>query len=399
MKRTGTRPTRRLENLRAALAAFNLLVWLVLGVEWFFGVRKVPVLANLHDEPELANYPDVSVVVAARDEERAIEESVESLLDQGYPGKLEVVTVDDRSTDRTGEVLASLADRRPELRVIHVEELPGGWLGKNHALHVGAAASNGEWLLFTDADVRFSPRCLRVAVKYARKRGADHLVLFPEVVSGGVLLRSFVACFSLAFMVYQRPWRVSDPRARDHLGVGAFNLLRREVYDQLGGHRRIALRPDDDVRLGKLVKESGFRQEAAFGAGLLDVEWHSSIGGAVKGLTKSIFAGLDYRPELVALSAPLFFLTNVLPFPAALLAGGAARKLSLANVLLVFVVYARQGRYSGTRLPVWYAALHPVGASLLTYAVLRSAVTVLVNGGLEWRGTRYPLKLLKDNRV
>ncbi len=399
MKRSGTRPSRRLENVRTALTAFNLLVWLVLGVEWFFGVRKVPVLANLRDEREPEAHPDISVVVAARDEERAIEESVGSLLDQDYPGKLEVIAVDDRSTDRTGEILTSLSDRRPELRVIHVEELPEGWLGKNHALHVGAAASNGDWLLFTDADVRFSPRCLRAAVKYAEKSSADHLVLFPEVVSGGVLLRSFVTCFSLAFMVYQRPWRVSDPRARDHLGVGAFNLLRREVYESVGGHRKIALRPDDDVRLGKLVKESGFRQEAAFGAGLLDVEWHSSVGGAVKGLTKSIFAGLDYRPELVALSAPLFFLTNVLPFPAALLTGGFARKLSVANVLLVFVVYARQGRYSGTRLPVWYAALHPVGASLLTYAVLRSAVTVLVSGGLEWRGTRYPLKLLKENRI
>ncbi|MGI9050087.1 MAG: glycosyltransferase [Rubrobacteraceae bacterium] len=341
----------------------------------------------------------MSVVVAARDEERAIGEGVDSLLEQDYPGRLDVIAVDDCSTDRTGEILAALAGRRPELRVIHVKDLPEGWLGKNHALHVGASASNGEWLLFTDADVRFSPRCLRLAVAYAVRSGADHLVLFPEIVSGGVLLRSFVASFTLAFMVYQRPWRVRDPRARDHLGVGAFNLLRREVYDEVGGHRKIALRPDDDVRLGKLVKRGGFMQEVAFGTGLLDVEWHSSVGGAIKGLTKSIFAGLDYRPELVALSAPLFFLTNVLPFPAALLTGGAAQKLSGLNVLLIFAVYACQGRYSGSRLPLWYAALHPVGAGLLTYAVVRSAVVVLAGGGLEWRGTRYPLELLKSNRV
>ena len=341
--------------------------------------------------------------MAARDEERSIGEGVGSLLEQDYPGKLEVVVVNDRSTDHTGEVLAALAGwhagRNPKLRVVEVKDLPEGWLGKNNALRVGAEASDGTWVLFTDADVRFSPRCLRLAVAHAVRTNADHLVLFPEIVSNGVLLRSFVASFILAFMVYQKPWRVRDPRARDHLGVGAFNLLRREVYEKIGGHGKIALRPDDDVRLGKLVKMGSFTQEVAFGTGLLEVEWHESVSGAVKGLTKSIFAGLDYRPVLTLSAALLFLMTNVAPFPAALLTKGRARRLSGLNVLLIFSVYACQGRYSGSKLPIWYAALHPVGSSLLTYAVVRSVVAILISDGLEWRGTRYPLEVLKGNRV
>lgn len=248
------------KGILPALVALGFAVQLVVSVGWFRGIRKIPMLNDIEDAPDLGRYPSLSVVVPARNEERAVGESVGSMLHQGYPGDLEVIAVDDRSADRTGEILDRLDAEHPILRVIRVEDLPAGWLGKNHALYVGTVETGGEWVLFTDADVRFSPRCFRRAVECATRNGLDHLTLFPEIVSRGVLLEGFVAIFTLVFLIGQRPWRADDPRAKEHIGIGAFNLLRREVYLKLGTHQAIAMRPDDDLKLDKLVKKHGFKR-------------------------------------------------------------------------------------------------------------------------------------------
>ena len=152
---------------------------------------------------------------------------------------LEVIAVNDRSTDRTGEILDELVTRFPDrLRVLNVESLPGaGW--EDPALYTGAAQATGEWLLFTDADVIFSAGCAEKAVRYAIDDGLDHLTLPPEIVCNGVLLRSFVAAFTLVFEMTQRPWRVSDPQAQEHVGIGAFNLARKAAYETCGTHSAI----------------------------------------------------------------------------------------------------------------------------------------------------------------
>ncbi len=196
-----------------------------------------------------------------------------SVLAQDYPGSLEVVAVDDRSTDHTGDILAGLASVWPDrMRVLRVERLPEGWIGKNHALYLGGEEARGEWLLFTDADVRFAPGCLEDALGYAESERLDHLTLATEIISRGVLLRSFVAAFVLVFEVTQRPWRAADPRAREAVGVGAFNLVRREAYLRAGTHRAIRLRPDDDMRLGRLLKQAAFRPGWSSGR-LQNVRW------------------------------------------------------------------------------------------------------------------------------
>lgn len=353
----------------------------------------------MHDVPEPAVYPHLSVVVAARDEERAVGEAVRSLLAQDYPGPFEVVAVDDRSTDATGAILRSLAASDPRLTVLRVEELPEGWLGKTHAQGLGAGESVGVWILFTDADVRFAPEALRRAVAFAEAHERDHLVLFPEVFSEGVLLRGFVAAFALFFLLALRPWRVRDPKSREFVGVGAFQLVRREAYLASGGHRAVALRPDDDVKLGKVIKAAGFRQDVAFGTGLVVVEWHRSAWGAVRGLEKSIFPGMDYRVGATVLGALVLVLTNVLPFVGVFLGRGSARWSSGGSVALILALYAAQTRFTGARLSFLYGLLHPLSSSLLAYAALRSTRKALRSGGIEWRGTLYPLDELRRNKV
>jgi glycosyltransferase involved in cell wall biosynthesis len=312
---------------------------------------------------------------------------------------LEVIAVNDRSTHGTGEILVELVTRFPDrLRVSKVKSLPGGWLRKTHALYIGAAQAKGEWLLFTDADVIFSGDCADRAVRYAIDNELDHLTLPPEIVCRSVLLRSFVAAFTLVFEMTQRPWQVSDPQAKEHVGIGAFNLIRKDAYETCGTHRAIRMRPDDDMKLAKLLKRHGFRQGVAYGAGLVSVEWHQGLPDAVRGLSKSMFSGLDYRIGATVAGVLVLLLTNVFPV-FGLFSRNMTGTLCRLNILSTFLVYAYRAKHFGDKTPWWYAVLHPFGICVFIYAMLRSASTTLVKGGIEWRGTRYPLKELKDNVI
>jgi cellulose synthase/poly-beta-1,6-N-acetylglucosamine synthase-like glycosyltransferase len=175
-------PGKTIRFLGTLLVVLSSVAWLAAVAGWIRGARRVPVLREAAEvQKPIDRYPSVSVVVAARDEEAGVGAALGSVLDQDYPGSLEVVAVNDRSTDRTGTIIADLAAKRPDrLRPLEVEVLPEGWLGKNHALYRGAAEAGGEWLLFTDADVRFSPDCLELAMRYAEIERLDHLTLAPE---------------------------------------------------------------------------------------------------------------------------------------------------------------------------------------------------------------------------
>jgi cellulose synthase/poly-beta-1,6-N-acetylglucosamine synthase-like glycosyltransferase len=388
-----------LANTIRFLASLGSLVWLPLSLQWLFGIRRIPVLEEVSATHLVDRDPALSIILTARDEERSVGDGVVSMLAQDYSGTLEIIAMNDRSTDRTGEILEELATEHPDrLRVSNVESLPDGWLGKTHALYTGAAQAQGEWLLFTDADVIFAPNCADKAVRYATSNGLDHLTMPPEIVCRSVLLRSFVAAFTLVFEMTQRPWRVGDPEAKEHVGVGAFNLIRRDAYEKSGTHRAIRMRPDDDMKLAKLLKRHGFRQGVAYASGLISVEWHQTLPDAVRGLSKSMFSGLDYRIGATAAGVLMLLLTNVLP-AFGLLSRNTTGTLCRFNLLSTLLLYAYRSRHFGNETPWWYAVLHPFGICVFIYAMLRSASTTLAGGGIEWRETRYPLKDLKDNVI
>jgi cellulose synthase/poly-beta-1,6-N-acetylglucosamine synthase-like glycosyltransferase len=388
-----------LESTLRFLAALGSLVWLALSFQWLRGIRKIPVLEDVLETDLVDRNPALSIIMAARNEKQSVNESVASMLAQDYSGMLEVIAVNDRSTDRTAEILEELVAKHPDrLRVSNVDSLPEGWLGKTHALYTGAVRATGEWLLFTDADVIFSTDCTEKAVRYATSSGLDHLTLPPEIVCRSVLLRSFVATFTLVFEMTQRPWRVGDPQTKEHVGVGAFNLIRKDAYERSGTHRAIRMRPDDDMKLAKLLKRHGFRQGVAYGAGLISVEWHKTLPDAVRGLNKSMFSSLDYRIGATMAGVLMLLLTNVLPV-FGLFSRNVTGTLCRLNFLSTFLLYAYRARHFGDKTPWWYAMLHPFGICVFIYAMLRSVSTTLVNGGIDWRETRYPLKELKDNVI
>jgi glycosyltransferase involved in cell wall biosynthesis len=346
--------------------------------------------------PEDGASPRVSILIPARDEERNIEEALRSVLAQDYE-PLEIVVIDDRSTDRTGEILAHLAAADPRLHAVHLTELPPGWLGKCHALQRGAEQARGDLLLFADADVVMDPTTVRRAVGYFLDRGLDNLTIAPQVRVPGVLATMMVGVGSIFFALALRPWKARDPKSTAAVGIGAFNLVRAIAYHDAGGHHPIRLRPDDDLRLGRLLKKHGCRQDILYGAGLLQVEWYASLRGMIDGLMKNAFAGVGYRLSAVVATTVLQSLFCLWPFAALFLTRGAAFWLNLAAVLLLPVLSAVGSRLAG--VPRWHGVGFPVAVILFLYILWRSALLTLRQGGIYWRGTFYPLAELRANDV
>ena len=383
-----------MEIFLLVLAAGTLLLYIAISLEVTIGNRSIVFLKNV--PPLAGDLPRVSIVIPARNEEKNLEEALRSVLAQDYPN-VEIVVVDDRSTDRTGEILDRMAAADPRVRVVHVTELPPGWLGKNHALELGSEGAGGDFLLFTDADVVMEPTALRRAVARMEARGLDHLTSSPEIERAGLFYEMFIGTFAVFFAMYTKPWKVGDPKTSTHIGIGAFNLVRTSAYRAVGGHRPIALRPDDDLKLGKLLKKNGYRPEFLFGHGMLRVEWYASIRELIQGLMKNAFPEVDYRLSVVILSTIAQLAVNVWPFLGLFLTTGPARLVNLAICLLILLLCAVNAPLAGVRR--WYGIGFPVATLLFLYILWRSTLTILWTGGIEWRGTRYPLAELKANKV
>lgn len=377
------------------LAALTALLLLAVFIELAVGGTR---LHHLHDVPPLGEgeMPPVSIVIAARNEERGIEPALRSVLSQ-RGGEIEVIVVDDRSDDATGAILDRMAAQNPRLRVVHVADLPAGWLGKNHALWLGAQAARGELLLFTDADVVMTPDTVARASAYLVREGMDHVTVAPRVIMPGWLLQSFGVTFSIFFSLFTRPWKARDPRSKHHVGIGAFNLVRAESYRRMGTHRAIAMRPDDDVKLGKLVKKNGFRSDFVIGAEHVSVEWYHSLAEVVRGLRKNGFAGVDYRLSLVLFATVSHLLFFIGPWLAVWVTEGWTRALYAFSVALMLLMYAGSAR--AQRTPWWHGVMWPLACVLFLFVMWNATVYALVNRGIEWRGTHYPLDELRANKV
>lgn len=372
-----------------------LLVIAGLGLDVWLGLRRLERLASAAPRGG-SGAPLVSIVVAAKDEARSIEAAAGSLLAQHYP-RLEIIAVDDRSRDATGAILDRLAQGDSRLRVVHVRELPSGWLGKNHALSVGAAAAEGEWLLFTDADVMMEPDALARAVGLAEQRGLDHLAVMPEIRMPGLLLQAFSVGFLCWGLAVLRPWKARDGRSWRFVGIGAFNLVRAAAYARAGGHTPIRLRPDDDLKLGKLLKRSGARGDFLLGRGQISVEWYHSVGELINGLMKNSFSVVEYRTLAMLAGIPLYLIGGLGPLAALLLGSGPVRLLGAAAVLVQLGVLLLGAAETGTRRRA--VLLYPVVSLLFAWIILRALVLNLSQGGIVWRGTFYPLAELRRNRV
>ena len=378
------------------------LAWLVHAAIVAQGMSTLPdVTSGASDysvgNPFATDEDQITVIVPARDEEAAIEKTLRSLL-ASTGVRLQIIAVNDRSTDGTGVRMddvaaeAAAASGHHTLRVLHVSELPGGWLGKPHAMAIAARQARSPWLLFTDGDVLFHPRALEIALREAEVHDADHLVLPPTVILNNAAENAMLATMNMISQSMVRLWKVSDPHAKDFIGVGGFNLIRRDVYEKLGGFDALRMEVLDDLRLGWMVKRAGYRQFVSVGRGLVRLRWLRGAFDVIHLAEKNGFAAYRYRIGLTLLASLGLFTLAVLPI-AAIAAGGWPLAAGLLAYLAVAITF--WGNCKVTPAPPWLAILYAPAVLIVLFALLRSMTLALVRQGIDWRGTRYSLKELR----
>jgi glycosyltransferase involved in cell wall biosynthesis len=375
----------------------QILAWL-LALTWLTRTlaaqRGLPTIPNLLDSKyDTTPTETLTVIVPARNEARDIRATLESLLTQDY-ANIKIIAVDDRSTDTTGQIMDDLAAAHPtRLRILHITELPPEWLGKTHAMAIAAREAGTDFLLFTDADVLFAPSALRRALTHAVATQADHLVLMPTPRIRRWDEAALLSFFQLFGLWAARPWRVADPQARDAIGIGAFNLIRRSAYEQIGGFEALRMEIVEDLGIGRRIKRASLRQRVAFGRSLVSLHWASGAPGLVSVMTKNIFAAVNFHASLLLGGCLWLSAFCILPF--LLVATPGFRIPGTLILLSILWSYVLIGRHSG--LSGWNALLAPFAAALFVFTLLRSMLTTLGQGGVRWRGTFYPLATLRKH--
>ena len=389
----------------ALLVVYWLLAfaWLRRAVMALRGIPLLPDLTRMAPRALLDSVssegPDLTVIVPACNEEQAIEATLRSLL-ASTGVRLQIVAVNDRSTDRTGALMEAIAAEAKasggphSLEVIHISELPVGWMGKTHALAQGARRATAPWLLFTDADMTFDPRAADLSLGYATEEKADHVVLALTVEFKSNAEAAVLAAFQALAQWRNRLWKVADPKARDFFAAGGFNLLRRQVYEQLGGFDTLRMEVVEDLRMAWKVKRAGYAQRVVLGPGLASIHWIHGALGIVGLMEKNGFAAFRYRVGMALLLFLGFALQIALPL-AAIASGGWATVAGLLTYAFISLSYVANRPV--TQAPPWLSIFFAPAVAILLFALVRSMILTLKRGGVKWRGTLYPLDELRRN--
>ena len=346
-----------------------------------------------------AEPPRVTVFVAAKDEEACIEACVRSMLDQDYPD-YELVVCNDRSADRTAEIVEAVAAEDPRLRLMNIDHLPDGWCGKNHAMQHGIATSDREWICMIDADCRqLCPRTLSTAVQYALDTQADLLSVLPRLEMKTFWENLVQPVCSGVMMIWFHPDKVNDPRRPNAYANGAFILIRRSVYEAIGTHEAVKDCLNEDMHMARLVKESGRRLRVVRSNDLYVVRMYTSLKQIVRGWSRIFFGTFGTRRRL-SISLAVLFVMSLLPY----LAAGAGLGIALggaepawpwwalglagcASVTLQLSVIFRYFRLLGAW--AWLFWTYPVGSLITAWALIGSLGKLRSGAKVVWKSTAY----------
>lgn len=369
------------------LFLFFALIWCVIAFLFLLGKFRTKLISVLPlDEGYL---PKLSIVIAAKDEEKEIESALKSIFKQNYPD-FEVIVVNDRSSDKTGLILEKLQSQFSKLKVETIKSLPVNWLGKNHALWQGANDASGDYILFTDADVKYSENCLRKIVSDVHSNQIEFATCFPDFISQEFWESVFNLNFAILLSLRIKFWSVSNPKSSAFCGVGAFNLVKKESYFKMGGHAKLPLEVADDMVLAKLMKQSGAKSALYSGKNELSVKWQTGgLKSVIKGIEKNAFSGFNYSWLKMILQMTNLLIITCAPFMAFLIDW----RLGLFSVLPIAFIFQIYKHFQNNS--IFYFVTLPIGALLLTYASIRSALIITLNGSVNWRDTKYSKSLLK----
>lgn len=371
-----------------------LVIWIdrASTVIWFLNEHRLTKKARSLPQPSV--WPLISVVVPARNEGEEIERCLRSLLSMDYPA-LEIIAVDDDSSDKTGVIMERLAEQDKRLKVIHIKELPEGWLGKTHAMFKGTQLTKGEFILFTDGDVFFEPETLQLAIKYMIHYKFDNISLYPQPIRSnywGNVMHDF---FVMAWLIWMDPKSVSNPSSKACGGMGQFILVKKTAYEKLGGLNIIRGRIPVDFALVRLLKHSGAHQDILLGNDLLRFKWSTGLRGFINILNKNAYAGFGYSTKRLFSVTVNLILKAILPY---LMLFVLRDVRILGYALSVLIMHGLFG-YVGFRFQSgWKSSLaFPLCVVLLLWVVWKSAITTIKQGGIRWRDRFVTLETLRDN--
>jgi glycosyltransferase involved in cell wall biosynthesis len=376
---------------------YTLFFWAVTLV-WFGWTlrlsRDVLALRRFPRERTLpAARPRVSIVIAARDEAARIEGTLRRLLG-AREVEIELLVVDDRSVDGTGEILRRVAAEDPRLVPLRIDELPAGWLGKCWACEVAGRRATGDWLLFTDGDIWIHADALARAVLLAQEEDAAHVVITPDVANQSFAAKSGLLAVLLGLSTYMA--RANRDDRTGFFGLGAFNLVRADAWRAIGGYEKLRLEIVDDMKLGLLLKRAGFRTRAYLGRHDCEAEWAPTLWGIVKATEKNLFAQMRFHFWLTLCCGGLLLLAwlGALAGPFSGTRAGWCAFAGLVSIVLPAALLARRAR-----MELAPALLVPWAVMVLFLAIANSAWVTLRQGGVRWRGTLYKLDELRAGQV
>jgi len=367
--------------------------------------RQLPRLAKTMNQPTQNALPFISVIVPTRNEAFRVEPCIKSLKAQTYPN-LEILIIDD-STDMTPHIISDIIQNDTRFRIIKQEPLPSGWIGKPHALHQGSKQAKGDWLLFIDADTSHDPQLITQAINYALKNSIDLLSLVPhhrcesfwEKVVQPIPLGLIPAIAPLA--------KVNKPNSKVVVAFGPFMLIRRTVYDKVGGYETIKGRIADDAEMAKLIKQSEYRVGLANAQELMSIRMYQKFADIWEGWSKNIFLGLVQKRGiarkgsrlLVAIIGALgIFWLMVLPFLSTLITlvvsvlfSSAWQGLFFFSLFLFLLSIVIQGciQYYYRIGDPKFAFLSFLGGLVTIGIFLNSAIKSLSGSGVAWKGRIY----------
>lgn len=384
-----------LQSFFILLLAAALCYWLM---QFYVAMRFLPSipLVNAIEYDTSFAWPRVSVVIPARNEAGMIKKAVTMRLQSDYPN-LEIILVDDRSEDGTGEIIDELAAKDKRVHVIHIRELPNDWIGKLYAMQYGAEIATGEWLLFSDADVFVKPGTLKRVVWYAQHHGYDHVSAIPHLMKENFLVDVVLSAFMRQICIFGQPWQASNPRSRVGIGSGAFNMVHRGIFEHICKFEKLRMTVTDDLTFGRILKQAGARPCVLNGRGSVMVHFYSTLHAVAVGSERALFSffGGFSAVRLIILSIAMF-LIEISPF--VILAPVGIPLLFHAGIFLITIMIVTSfisNKCFGR--PAWTAFFVPLAILIMTVCMIRAAILGKKRGGIIWRGTFYSSDVLKQH--
>lgn len=369
------------------------IIWCILSIQRIYLIVRIS-LFEKGDPPTPAKWPKLSVVIAACDESSTIEAAVSTLLEQNYPD-LEIILVNDRSKDKTGEIIDDIAEKDGRVKSFHVKDLPTGWLGKVYALNLGTQKTTGDWILYTDADVHFRQGTIRKAIALALSKEIHHLTLVPKLDTPSFILEIIILAFGALFIQGTKAPEVSNPKSKAFIGTGAFNLVKKSALEKTEGFSWLRMEVADDVGLGLMLRRSGAKSLFTVSINDISLTWYSSVKSMFKGLEKNLFGvASQYSFIKMIFIFVLFWLLYLSPFIAITFKKVPYFWIFGLVPLIFLVIEALINKLKFRQRFISLLSI-PFGQLVISLMLLNSGIVCKLRGGITWRGTKYSIHDLR----